>query len=143
MTDRKRPMLSGLRDELGSLAGELTESLRLRMELAQLELAEDYRAAKRLAVVLLTALVMLLTSLPLLAVALAEVLDGVGGVSRAGWLLVLALVLMLLAGSGSFLAWRRFRRGMVGLQETLEELREDVLWLREWTEGAARDANEG
>ncbi len=143
MTDPKRPMLGGLRDELGGFAGELAESLRLRMELAQLELAEDYRAAKRLAVVLLTAVVMLLTSLPLLAAALAEVLHGVGGLSRAGWLLLFALGLMLLAGLGSFLAWRRFRRGMVGLQETLEELREDLLWLREWSEGITRDSNEG
>ncbi len=143
MTDHNRPVLSGLRDELGALAGEVAESLRLRIELAQLELAEDYRAAKRLAVVLLTALVMLLTSLPLLAVALADVLDGVGGLSRAGWLLIFAMGLVLVAGSGSLVAWRRFRRGMVGLQETIEELREDLLWLREWGEGAAPDANEG
>ncbi len=142
MTDRHRPMLSGLRDELGSLAGELAESMKLRLELAQLEVADDYRSGKRLAVVLLAALVMLLTSLPLLAVSLAEVLDGFGQVSRAGWLLIFALLLILIAGSGSIVAWRRFRRGMVGLQETFEELREDLLWLREWTATAQPDADQ-
>jgi len=129
---RNRPMLTRLRDELGSLGGEVAESLKLRLELAQLELADDYRAGKRLAFVLLASLVMLLTSLPLLAAALAEVLAGVG-LGRAGWLLVFGLVLIVVAISGSLLAWRRFHRNMVGLQETREELREDILWLREWT----------
>lgn len=133
MTDRRRPILSGLRDELGSLAGEVTESLKLRLELAQLELAEDYRSGKRLAMVLLAALVLLLTSLPLLAVSLADVLDGLGQISRAGWLLIFAAALILIAASGAFFTWRRFRRNLVGLQETIEELREDILWLREWT----------
>jgi hypothetical protein len=32
---------------------------------------------------------------------------------------------------GGSLAWRRFRRNFIGLRETLEELREDVLWLKE------------
>lgn len=133
MTDRNRPLLSGLRDEFGSLAGEVAESLKLRLELAQLELAEDYRSGKRLALVLLAAVVMFLTSLPLLVVSLAEVLDGVGQVGRAGWLLVFATGLILVSTGASVLAWRRFRRGMAGLQETIEELREDLLWLQEWT----------
>lgn len=138
MNERPRPLLSGLRGELGSLAGEVAESVKLRLELARLELIEDYHSARRLAVVLAAALIMLLTSLPLLAVALAEALDGVGPLSRAGWLVVFALGLMFIATSGGLFAWRRFRRGMVGLQETLEELREDLLWLREWT-AAAQD----
>jgi len=29
-------------------------------------------------------------------------------------------------------AWRRFRRQRVMLRETLEELREDLVWLEEW-----------
>ncbi len=139
MSDRNRPVLSGLREELDSLAGDLAESVKLRLELAQLELAEDYRSGKRLVILLLIALVMVLTSLPLLAVSLAEVLDGVAQLSRAGWLVVFALGLILVAISGSAAAWRRFRRGMVGLQETIEELREDLHWLREWTSAAEPD----
>ncbi len=133
MTDRKRPLLSGLRDELGSVAGDVAESLKLRLELAQLELADDYRSGKRLAIVVLAALVLLLTSLPLFVVSLADALDGFGQISRAGWLVIFAALLILTAASGAFFAWRRFRRNLVGLQETIEELREDLLWLREWT----------
>ncbi len=133
MNERPRPLLSGLRGELGSLAGEVAESVKLRLELAQLELMEDYHSARRLALVLAAALVMLLTSLPLLVVALAEALDGAGQLSRAGWLVIFALGLILIATAGGLFAWRRFRCGMVGLQETVEELREDILWLREWT----------
>ena len=133
MTDRKRPLLSGLRDELGSVAGDVAESLKLRLELAQLELADDYRSGKRLAIVLLVALVLLLTSLPLFVVSLADVLDGFGQISRAGWLVIFAALLILTAASSVFFAWRRFRRNLVGLQETIEELREDLLWLRDWT----------
>ena len=133
MSDSKRPLLSGLRDELGSLAGDVAESLKLRLELAQLELADDYRSGKRLAIVLLIALVVVLTSLPLLLVSLADALHGVAQISRAGWLLVFAIGLLLAAFSSAALAWRRFRRNLVGLQESIEELREDLLWLREWT----------
>lgn len=146
MTDRNRPVLSGLRDGLGALAGELAESLKLRLELAQLELTEDYRAGKRLGLVLAAALVMALTSLPLFLASLAETLDGVGRIGRAGWLLVFALVLVLIATSSSAVAWRRFRRNMAGLQQTIEELREDLLWLREWTAsgpGASQSPHRG
>ena len=83
MSDSKRPLLSSLRDELGSLAGDVAESLKLRLELAQLELADDYRSGKRLAIVLLIALVVVLTSLPLLLVSLADALHGVAQISRA------------------------------------------------------------
>ncbi|MDZ7620783.1 MAG: phage holin family protein, partial [Patescibacteria group bacterium] len=107
MNDRKRPLLSGLRDELGSVAGDVAESLKLRLELAQLELADDYRSGKRLAIVLLIALVLLLTSLPLFVVSLADVLDGVGRISHAGWLLIFAALLILTAAFGAFVAWRR------------------------------------
>ena len=76
---------------------------------------------------------MVLTSLPLVFVCLADVLDGCLHIPRYGWLLIFIAALLLAAVAGSLLAWRRFRRRFVGLQETLEELREDLLWLREKT----------
>ena len=86
---------------------------------------------KRLAIAWLLAAVFLLTSLPLLAMCLAEQLDGLAGIARTGWLLIFGGGLLILAIVGGYLAWRRFRRKFVGLQETFEELREDVAWLRE------------
>ncbi len=88
-------------------------------------------AAKRLAVVWLASAVMALTALPLVAVGAAEMLNGCGGLHRGDWLLIFAGGLLILALAGGYFAWRRFRRQFIGLRETIEELREDVVWLRE------------
>ena len=132
MTDpAHRPLLSNIRTELGALGGELREMVSQRWELARLELQADLLSVKRLAVAWLAAAVMVLTALPVLAVGLAEALDGRGDIPRGGWLLIFAGGLLTLALGGSYLAWRRFRRRFIGLQETLEELREDLVWLQE------------
>ena len=79
----------------------------------------------------LAAIVLAIAALPVLVVCLADVLDGRAGIHRGGWLLIFGGGLLLLAVAGGYLAWRRFRRKFVGLRETLEELREDMLWLQE------------
>jgi hypothetical protein len=76
---------------------------------------------------------MALTALPLLAVCLAQLLDGWWAVSGTGWLAIFASALLLGGILGASLAYRHFRRNLIGLEETLEELREDLLWLQEWT----------
>ena len=136
MTDSPdRPLLADVRDELGALTAELREMAAARWELARLEIEADVRSTKRLAVAWLVAVVMALTSLPLVAVWLAEVLDEQTNIPRGGWLLIFAAALLLLAGLGGYLAWRRFRRNFLGLRETLEELREDMLWMKEKGKG--------
>jgi hypothetical protein len=126
-----KPLLADLRAALGSLGAELREAAAARWQLARLELAADLRSVRRLAVCWLAAGVVALAVVPLLAVALADALDGYGQISRGGWLLRLAAALLVAAGAGGWLAWRRFRRKFLGLRETLEELREDLLWLEE------------
>ncbi|MGA2033909.1 MAG: hypothetical protein ABSG68_16805 [Thermoguttaceae bacterium] len=65
------------------------------------------------------------------------------------WLLILGLLLLLGAGSLAGLAWLSFRRKFVGLRQSLEELREDAVWLHEWiggeesTEGTAETRRRG
>jgi hypothetical protein len=132
---RPRPLLDGLRAELGALVAELREMVALRWELARLELHSDLRELKRLAIVWIAAAALGLTALPLLIICLAEALDGCGHIARAGWLLIFAGALLALAGAGSYGAWRHFRRRFVGLQETLEELQEDLLWIKEGGRG--------
>lgn len=127
----ERPLLSDIRTELGSLGAELGEMASARWELARLEIESDLRSARRLAVAWVAAVVMGLTSLPLVASGLAEWLNGWHGISRGAWLLIFAAGLLALAGLGGYLAWRRFRRNFVGLRETLEELREDAVWLKD------------
>jgi hypothetical protein len=131
----ERPLLADVRAELGALAAELRETASARWELARLEVASDLLSAKRLAVAWLVATVMALTSLPLVAVWMAEVLAELTGIPRGGWLLGFAAALLLLSGLGGYFAWRRFRRSFLGLRETLEEMREDVLWMKEKAEG--------
>jgi hypothetical protein len=127
----ERPLFAEMREELGSLGAELREMAAARWELARLELAADLKSFKRLAIAWFLAAVLLMTSLPLLATCLAEVLDNYAGISRIGWLLIFGGGLLILAILGGYLAWRRFRRQFIGLRETLEELREDAAWLRE------------
>ncbi len=134
MNDSNKPLLADVREELGSLGAELREMAAARLELARLEIAADLLSAKRLVVACVVVAVMFLTALPLVAVWLAEVLSELTRIPRGGWLLGFAACLFLASGIGDYVAWRRFRRNFLGLRETLEELREDVLWLTEKSE---------
>jgi uncharacterized membrane protein YqjE len=135
MSQPDRPLLADLRGELQALSGELREMLRLRWELFRLEATADLKNARRLLIGWAVAGVLILTSLPLFAVALADVLADVWQIARWGWLLIFAGLLLTLAVSAAYLAWRQFRRRFSGLQETLEELQEDRVWLEEWIRG--------
>jgi len=128
-----RPLLERLGKELNALGGDLRESVALRWQLAELEIKADLRSGRRLAIALAVAAVGGLTAVPLLLVALAQGLDGCWGLSATGWLVVFGLFLLTAASIVGFLAWRRFRRRFIGLEQTLEELHEDAVWLRDWT----------
>lgn len=128
-----KPLLEDLRAELAALGDELREMAAARWELARLEVSADLQSARRLAMRWFLAGLVILAALPLPAVALADGLAGCHGIGRAGWLLLVAAGMLLLAGVGAWIAWRSFRRQFLGLQETLEELREDMVWLREKT----------
>jgi hypothetical protein len=136
-----RSLLGDLRGELGALRDDVREMALARWELARLEIESDFRAAKRLAAVWVAAGLMVLTSLPLVFVLLADVLAGCCGIPHFGWLLIFAAALLAVAAASSMLAWRRFRRCFVGLQETLEEFREDLLWLKEKVQRNDESAN--
>jgi len=132
MSEPARSPIADLKDEIGSLAGDLRELASLRWQLARHEVRAAAGLAKRLAIVLAVAAVAALTALPLLCVAAAGWLEGVTDVSSTGWLLILGAGLLLGGVVVGALAWRRFRRRFLGMQESLEELREDLVWLKEW-----------
>jgi uncharacterized membrane protein YqjE len=131
MSSPDRPLLADLRAELGSLAADLQEMLQLRWELARLEIQADLNHLKRLAFIWGMAGVMAMTSLPLLATCLAETLDGWQGIARRGWLLIFGLTLLGTAFICVYCGWLWFRRRFFGLQETIDELREDLQWIKE------------
>ena len=121
------------------MAGELREMAAARWELARLELETNLLAAKHLAISWSLAAIMALTALPLLLASLAETLDGCCDITRRDWLWLFGAALLVLAAGAGYLAWRSFRRRFVGLEETLDELREDLVWLREKCHGTQSD----
>jgi len=135
MAESDRPLLDQLQDEIAGLGTELREMAALRWQLARLEFDADWQQVRRLALRLTVAGVMAVAALALVAVALAELLPIWLGGSRAAWLAILAAVLGAGAALTGWLAWQSFRRRFTGLRETLEELREDAVWIREWTRG--------
>jgi hypothetical protein len=133
MPDDKPSLFAGLRDELGGLSTEAVRWFRAHWELARIEIEADLRKVRHLAIALMIAGVLALAVLPLWVGALAWQLRGWAGLGFGAWLVLFGLGLVLSAALGGLLAWRRFRRRYSGLQETLEELREDLVWLGEWT----------
>jgi len=142
MSEPERTPLSEIKQTITSLAADLREMVGLRWDLARLELKAAGKVAVWLGISLAIAAVLALSVLPVLVVAAAEWLDGCWRLSRGGWLLVLGLSLLALAVLEAYLAWRRFRREFVGLQQTLEELHEDLVWLKDWTSHRRPEAEE-
>jgi hypothetical protein len=130
MSQAKQSLFSSLKEEAVSLADDVRQMLLLHWQLARLEVLGDLKAVKRLAVMLAVACVLLLTALPLFAVSIAVDLDGRLQIATAGWLLIFGGALLLLGLIVAAVAWSRFRSRFTGLEQTLEELREDVVWLR-------------
>jgi protein-S-isoprenylcysteine O-methyltransferase Ste14 len=145
MSGPKRPLLAELTHHLGSLEADLRQMAAVRWQLARLEVQAAIAQIKRLAIALLLFAVMVLSALPILAVAAAESLAApeAEGVSFVQWLLIFGLGLLAGGAAGGYLAWRRFRRRFTGIEQTLEELREDGLWLRQWVGRAESSEEQG
>lgn len=135
----KARLFEVLRQRLDRLGDHARESLSLRWELARLEIECDIRTIKRLLIALTVALTCLFIALPLLLCGLALTLDGMWGIAAAGWSALFGGVLIVFGILLAWYAWRRCRADFVGLEETLEELREDAVWLGEWLGKAHSD----
>ncbi len=138
MTDSEQSPLGDIRDQIGGMTADLQAMASARWELAQLELRRSVRQIRRLAIALAAAIVMALTALPLLVRWLANAIDGWLGVHQFGWCNILAVALFLGGMLTGVVAWRAFRHGFVGFAETMEECREDRVWLRELFESPRR-----
>ena len=128
-----------LTDESSQLAARLRALAAARADLAALETREVARQVRSLGGHLALAAWLLLSTLPVLVVALATWISQWLGISAAacqatGCLLLVSLGLAIVAAS-----WRRFRREFVGWEESLAELKEDLVWLREWRGAANRE----
>lgn len=134
-SSNSRPTLLG--GEVGRAWSEVVEMLKLRRELAEAEIRSDLAVGRRLAIVGGLGLLVATTGLPVLVVSLSSLLET--------WLSISPHVLTLLLGAtllGAGLlvavgAWRRSRREFLGLRQSLDELKEDLVWLHEWTDSRA------
>ncbi len=128
MAEADGPLLAKLREELSGMAGEASHLAALRWRLAEIELRQSAATVRRFSLWALVAATLLLTSLPMFTVALSVwLLPGLG------WSWTIGLVLAIAGLATATLAWRRFRRDFHGLEQSIEELREDLQWVKEWS----------
>ncbi len=126
------PLFAGVQRETARLAGEVRWALGKRWDLARLELLIAGLQIKRLTIWLAAAVLATLSLLPLLVVLAADCLGNITVWSRTVWLSLFVLLLAIVTPTAVWFAWRRFRREFVGIQATLDELREDIRWLEEY-----------
>ena len=132
MPDADRPLLGELREELSGMTDELGQLAALRLRLAEIELRESVQTTKRFAIWAVVAVVLLLTSLPVFVVALSGWLGEVTAFSSTAWNAILGLLLAIAGAVTFWSSWRRFRRDFRGMEQSIEELREDLVWVKEW-----------
>lgn len=132
MSDARDSKSSMWGQRLRSLAGELDRMVRLRRELAELELRHDYRNMRRLAVVGGLGIGLMLIGLSLLCSAAAHKLAVVTNLSVQSWMAIVGAALVLPGICMLTLGIKRFRAEIRLFRGTLAELHEDVVWLREW-----------
>ena len=113
---------------------EVVEMASLRWQLAEAELHSDLAAARRLGWLGGAGLVAAIGAVPVLTVVLAGQLDTYLG-NTFPWV-TLSVGCCMLAGGllAAWWGWRRFRGEFLCLRESLDECREDLVWLREWAE---------
>jgi hypothetical protein len=119
------------KQELGGLRKDVLRMLELRWALARTELRRSLAATQRLLAWLIASAALLLAVVPLLGVVAAEKLAGRWQISKLGWLAILAGAFFAVGALIAWLAWRQFRRRYHGLEQSLEELREDAVWMQD------------
>jgi uncharacterized membrane protein YqjE len=122
-TRRRRTGTPTLIGEIGSRMVQLAQT---EVELAGAELASDLRAGRRVLVVLAVALVAALVGVTLLMVTVVLALALV----MPGWLaaLILAVIVLAVAGGAAYLGWRKRPRSALTL--TRKSIKEDWEWLK-------------
>ncbi len=132
MAEPDYPLLDDLKHSVEALAADLRELAALHVRLAQSELNAATQQFRWFAVVLAAAGGVVVVAVSLLAFCLVELLQERLGGARTVWLAGIGLGALVASLAAAWLAWRRFRRRFVGLQQTAAELRENVVWIEEW-----------
>ena len=110
---------------------DLVDMLQLRQELAEAEIKSDLRASKRFVFLGGLGLATVVTALPLLLTVVSAQIDAVYQFSFPWTACCLGLFLLFVGSLIGWTAWRRFRAEFLGLRDSIQELQEDLVWLRE------------
>ena len=133
MSDSTRtPLFSPLCDELKGLGSELLEAISLRRQLVTIELQNDLRASAWLLATIVISGLVLLVGLSILAVSISLWLDTIYPISPVSWTGVFGAGLVLFALIAILFGWKRFKTRFTALEQTRQELSEDIVWLNEW-----------
>mgnify|MGYP002624021517 CR=1 FL=1 len=117
---------------LRSVATEAREFLALRAELLSLEFRLARHSLAKLAGATAFAVVAILVSLPVMLVAAADMIETRFAVPSEWTLGACGSLLLVAAGLVGWRGWRKFRRDFAGLEDSIAELQEDLVWLSEW-----------
>ena len=125
-------------EEWGRLFSDFVALLVLRRQLAELEVRNDLRQIKRLGIFGGLGLTQCLVGMAVLAVLAGSLIDQWIATTtipgpRPWGSLCLGVVLILSGLETLRRSWNRFQREFSGLKESIAELREDAVWLREWS----------
>lgn len=131
MDSRQESLLAGIQDESARLKADIAAFFSARWRLARLEMQTAAYSVRRLIVALAVAAGLIATSLPVLIVAWAKAWEGWLNISFAGWAALFGFGMIAFAAALAWFSYRRFRGDFVGLEQSLEELREDIAWLEE------------
>ncbi len=123
--------LESLQQTLRQAGADGMAYVQARWRLLQLELYEARAELVRLAVFASTALVLAVAGIVVLAVVLADLLAERTGMDRELLLAIEGGLLLAAGACAGWLGWRRCRREFRPLEQSLEELEEDLHWLRQ------------
>ncbi|MBX3413159.1 MAG: phage holin family protein [Pirellulales bacterium] len=149
MSQPSDSLFSGVAAQADRLRHDFSEMLAARLELARLEATAAARQTARCAVALAVATLLLVSILPIAVATLALAGANYFAQSPIAWLAGSVPILGALAAFIAWLSLRHYRRHFTGMRDTLAELREDLVWLQEWSgqadraDAAAPDADAG
>ena len=130
---------SSVRKDLRQTMSDISAMLNARRRLAELEIRHDIAASRQLLIVGGVAIVLVLVGLPVAVVAITLQLEELYSDSLHWPMLLVATFFILIGSVVLWSSWVRFRRDFLGLQESMAELREDLIWLRDWAESKESD----
>ena len=126
------PLFSPLKRQMAGISAEAKAMLAARAELLGLELSAARSSVVRLVVAVLLGCLILLVALPMATVAFSQQLARWFSLDPLAVLWVFTLM-MFVGGTGLIYgSWRRFRREFHGVEDSIAELREDLMWMQEW-----------